>query len=138
MKKIEENIFYRTYIAYLNKDYPATFVSCLYIAFIYIFLLAPIYGLLSDLLSGIDKRTMKLLYAVYVLIILIMVFRKYYNKNIFNRVLSENKIKKTYLPTWSYFLVLPLCMILGIGSYILISVYIIQQFNLEGYLYRLF
>lgn len=138
MRKIEENIFYRTYIAYLNRDYPATFVSCLYITCIYIFLLTPIYGLSVKLLTGVDKNVVKLLYAIYVLIILILVFRKYYNKNIFNRVLNENKIKKRYLPTWSYFIILPLCMVLGIGSYILTSVYIIQKFNLEGYLYNLF
>ncbi|HCA07163.1 hypothetical protein [Chryseobacterium sp.] len=136
MKKIEENIFYRVYIAYLNKDYPATFVSCLYIALIYMFLLAPIYGLCIDLLQGLDKNIVKFIYVIYVATIILIIFKKYYKKAILKNVLDKNKSKQ-YLPTWCYFLILPLSMILGVGFYVLISIQILQRFNLEGYLYKL-
>ncbi|WP_111959229.1 hypothetical protein [Chryseobacterium lathyri] len=137
MKKIEENIFYRVYIAYLNKDYPATFVSCLYIAFVYMFLFAPIYGLCIDLFKGIGKNIIKFLYIIYVAVILIIIFKKYYNKVTLNNILNRNKHKKQYLPTWCYFIILPISMILGIGLYILVSIQILQRLNLEGYLYDL-
>ncbi|KXH79543.1 hypothetical protein [Chryseobacterium kwangjuense] len=137
MRKIEENIFYRVYIAYLNKDYPATFVSCLYITFIYMFLLAPIYGFCIDLLKGLDKNIIKFLYIIYVVIILILIFKKYYNKVTLQAILNGNRNNKQYLPNWCYFLILPVCMIFGIGLYILITIQVLQRFNLEGYLYSL-
>lgn len=137
MKKIEENIFYRIYIAYLNKDYPATLVSCLYITLIYIFLLAPIYGLCIDLLIGINKSIIKILYTIYVLAILFFTFKKYYNKENLSKIIKENRSTKKSLPAWCYFLILPISMIFGLGSYILISIHILQKFNLEGSLYNL-
>jgi len=137
MKKIEENIFYRIYVIYLARDYPAKFVSSLYIAFIYIFLFAPVYGLCVDLIHGVDKLIIKFLYAFYFLLILIRIFIKYYNKVILTNVFKENKNKKIIFPNWCYFLILPLSMIFGIGLYILLSQSIMQKFNLEGYLYNL-
>ncbi len=137
MRKIEENIFYRVYIAYLNKDYPATFVSCLYITFIYMFLLAPIYGLCIDLFKGLDVNIIKFLYIIYVMVIFIVIFKKYYNKVTLNAILNRNKNNKQYLPTWCYFLILPVSMIFGISFYILISIQVLQRFSLEGYLYDL-
>lgn len=137
MRKIEENIFYRVYIAYLNKDYPATFVSCLYITFIYMFLLAPIYGLCIDLFKGLDVNIVKFLYIIYVMVIFIVIFKKYYNKVTLNAILNRNKNNKQYLPTWCYFLILPVSMVFGISFYILISIQVLQRFSLEGYLYDL-
>jgi len=138
MKKIEENIFYRVYNAYLNKDYPAVFVSSLYLIFIYIFLLAPFYGVFVDLLKGMDKVLVKFLYAFYIITISILVFSKYYNNKKLDKILLENKNIKPLLPTWCYFLALPLSMILGIGFYIFISINILKRFNLEGYFYHFF
>jgi len=137
MRKIEENIFYRVYIVYLNKDYPATFVSCLYLTFIYMFLLAPIYGVCIDLFKGLDKNIIKFIYIIYVVVIFVMIFKKYYNKVILHAILNGNKNNKQYLPTWCYFLILPVSMIFGIGFYILISTQVLQRFSLEGYLYDL-
>ena len=137
MKKIEENIFYNIYNSYLKKDYPATFVSSLYISFIYIFLFAPIYGFVVDLLQGIDKSFIKMLYAGYVVFILFFIFKKYYNKKTLNKILKIGETQK-YFKSWIYFLTLPLSMILGVGVYILISINIVKRFNLEGFLYNLF
>lgn len=138
MKKIEEIIFYRIYIAYLKKGDSAKFASCLYIAFIYIFLLAPIYGLLINLLKGISEGAIKFLYVIYLTAIVFIVFRKYYSKSKFEKIFSDNRIKKLFLPTWFYFFVLPLSMIYGVGLYILLSIHVLQRFNLEGMLYDLF
>lgn len=135
--KIEENIFYNIYNSYLKKDYPATFVSSLYISFIYIFLFAPIYGFVVDLLQGINKGFIKILYAGYVVLILFLIFKKYYNKKTLYTILKIGDAQKSF-NSWVYFLMLPLSMILGVGVYILVSIYIVKRFNLEGVFYNLF
>ena len=137
MRKIEENTFYNIYKSYLKKDYPATFVSSLYISFIYIFLFAPIYGFAVDLLHGINKNFIKILYATYVVLILFFIFKKYSNKKTLNKILKIGETQK-HFKSWIYFLMLPLSMILGVGVYILISINIVKRFNLEGFLYNLF
>lgn len=137
MRKIEENIFYNIYGAYLKKDYPAIFVSSLYLSFMYIFLFTPLYGCIIDLLYGINKSTAKFLYAVYAITIAFFVFKKYYNKKTLERVLNNNRNKKNY-KAWYYFLALPFSMCIGIGLYVIISIYVLKRLNMEGVLYRLF
>ena len=102
MKKIEENIFYNIYNSYLKKDYPATFLSSLYISFIYIFLFAPIYGFVVDLIQGIDKSFIKMLYTGYVVFILFFIFKKYYNKKTLNKILKIGETQKYFKSVTSH------------------------------------
>lgn len=121
----------------MKKNEDGKFSASLYIIVIYIFTFAPFYGFIIDLFEGIDKSLKKILYAFYLLIIIFLVVKKYYNNKKLEKILKENK-NKIYFPIWAYFLIFPVSVILGIGTYILISVNILQKFNLEGYLYKLF
>lgn len=140
MKNFIDLIFYKTYLAYEAKNMSGRFLSCLYISFIFLFLCAPIYGFIHDLLIGIPKSAFKWLYVIYILIILGLVTRRYGKREaIFELVKKFRKHNKNKIsPSWPYFLVLPISMVVGIGSYFLLYDYVIHRYELEGLLYEFF
>lgn len=136
MKKVEEYIFYRTYMAYKKKDDPALFSSVMYLIGIYFSLLMPIHSSIIDLFKGIGKNYEKGMMFVCMIIIGIYVIRKYYNPKNLKNILVQNQKKRKILPTWCYFTILPISMVIGVTLYILTSIYIIQGFSLEGIIYQ--
>jgi len=136
MKKVEEYIFYRTYMAYKKKDDPALFSSSMYLIGIYFSLLMPIHSSIIDLFKGIGKNYEKGMMFVCMIIIGIYVIRKYYNPKNLNNILVQNQKKKKILPTWCYFTILPISMVVGVALYGLITSYVIKKFGLEGIIYQ--
>lgn len=67
--------------------------------------------------------------------IIIRIIRKYYNQKNLNDILAQNQ-KKKILPTWFYFTILPISMVIGVALYGLITSYIIKKFDLEGIIYQ--
>ena len=136
MKKIEEYIFYRTYMAYKKKDDPALFSSVMYLIGIYFSLLMPIHSSIIDLFKGIGKNYEKGMMFVCMIIIGIYVIRKYYNPKNLKNILAQNRKKKKILPTWCYFTILPISMVIGVALYGLITSFVIKKFGLEGIIYQ--
>ena len=136
MKKIEEYIFYRTYMAYKKKDDPALFSSLMYLTAIYIFLLMPIYGSIANLFRNNRNIYDQGIVVGSMISIGIYVIRKYYNPKNLKNILAQNQKKRKILPTWCYFTILPISMVIGVTLYILTSIYIIQGFSLEGIIYQ--
>lgn len=136
MKKIEEYIFYRTYMAYKKKNDPALFSSSMYLTTIYIFLLMPIYGFIANLFRNNESIYHRGIVIGNIISIGIYVVRKYYNQKNLNNILAQNQKKKKILPTWLYFTILPISMVIGVALYGLITTYVIKKFDLEGIIYQ--
>lgn len=133
-------IFYRTYLAYEKKKMPGKFSSSLYLACICIFLFLPIFGILNDLFLGASKLILKSILCLYLGVTFFYVFRRFYRNGKLRNILGcfkSNSLNEK-IPTWLFFFILPICMIAGVGLYILLSGYFIQKYSLEGYLYNLF
>ena len=129
MKKVEEYIFYRTYMAYKKKDDPELFSSSMYLIGIYFSLLMPIHSSIIDLFKGIGKNYEKgMMFGC--MIIRIYVIRKYYNPKNLKNILAQNRKKKKILPTWCYFTILPISIVVAL--YGLITSFVIKKFGLEG------
>ncbi len=63
----------------------------------------------------------------------------YFNDDNLKKILSSNtnnKYNKT-VSKWWFFFILPISMVIGIGSYFYISLYLINKYELEGFLYKL-
>ena len=70
------------------------------------------------------------------IIIGIYVIRKYYNPKNLKNILAQNRKKKKILPTWCYFTILPISMVIGVALYGLITSFVIKKFGLEGIIYQ--
>ena len=136
MKKVEEYIFYRTYMAYKKKDDPALFSSSMYLIGIYFSLLMPIHSSIIDLFKGIGKNYEKGMMFGSMISIGIYMIRKYYNPKNLKNILAQNRKKKKILPTWFYFTILPISMVIGVALYGLTTSYVIKKFGLEGIIYQ--
>ena len=123
-------------MAYKKKDDPALFSSSMYLIGIYFSLLMPIHSSIIDLFKGIGKNYEKGMMFGYMIIFCIFVIRYNYNKKNLNNILVQNQKKRKILPTWCYFTILPISMVIGVTLYILTSIYIIQGFGLEGIIYQ--
>ena len=136
MKKVEEYIFYRTYMAYKKKNDPALFSSSMYLTTIYIFLLMPIYGSIANLFRNNRNIYDQGIVVGSMISIGIYVIRKYYNPKNLKNILAQNRKKKKILPTWCYFTILPISMVVGVALYGLTTSYVIKKFGLEGIIYQ--
>jgi|GEM_PF-1087141 hypothetical protein len=135
MKKIEEYIFYRTYIAYKKKNDPALFSSVMYLCAIYMALSLFICGTFANFFRSKYHSYDKWIFIIWYAFIIIRIIRKYYNQKNLNDILAQNQ-KKKILPTWFYFTILPISMVIGVALYGLITSYIIKKFDLEGIIYQ--
>lgn len=105
MKRIEEYIFYRVYIAYKKKDDIPLFSSVMYIIAIYMALSLFICGTFANLFKNQEFPYDKSVFIIWYSFIIIRILKKYYNKNIRNKVLMENSIKNKVFPNWFYFFI---------------------------------
>lgn len=140
MKNIIDLIFYKTHLAYEKENQSGRFFSSLYLSLVILFLCTPFYGLINDLLIGYSKSFLKWIFGIYVAMIFVSVFYRYGKRGMTLALTKQfgNRTSLKKMPSWPFFLILPLAMIIGIGSYILLSIYCIKKYNLEGFLYKLF
>lgn len=139
MSRIKDYIFYRTYLAYLKWDRPPKFTSTAYLILIDIFLLMPIYGVVSDLTVVTDKGANKPLFLVYAGLICFLNFRRYYRKGMVEQILNKHKDRFfNKISIWVILLILPACMVIGVTIYILAYKLIISKYHLKGYLSEFF
>ena len=96
----------------------------------------PIYGSIANLFRNNRNIYDQGIVVGSMISIGIYVIRKYYNPKNLKNILAQNRKKKKILPTWCYFTILPISMVIGIALYILTSIYIIQGFSLEGIIYQ--
>ena len=123
-------------MAYKKKNDPALFSSVMYLIGIYFSLLMPIHSSIIDLFKGIGKNYEKGMMFGCMIIIGIYVIRKYYNPKNLKNILAQNRKKKKILPTWCYFTILPISMVIGVALYGLITSFVIKKFGLEGIIYQ--
>lgn len=137
MTKIADYVFYRMYIAYLKKDDPALFTSILFISTCYFSIFFPLIGTLGNLMKKGESHKNGYIILVYGLLIIFFVGRRYIkNRDDILRRYSKSKYNKS-VPTWMIYIIVPICMVLGIGLFIVIMKTVIRPYNLTGYLYNL-
>lgn len=124
-------------MAYKEKDDIPLFSSVIYIIAIYMALSLFICGTFANLFKSKGFPYDKSIFIIWYSFIIIRILKKYYNKSIRNKILVDNSMKHKLFPNWFYFLLLPLSILLGILLYIICYVYIIDKYNLHGYLYKL-
>lgn len=138
MIKLKNYIFYRTYIEYLKKNDPARFASSLYLSAIEFTLVLPVFGFILELFRYHNVFYGKLIFVLLIIIIALNL-KYYFNDGILKNIITSNKNNKynKTISKWWFFCILPLSMIIGFGSHILISIHIVKEYNLQGFLYKL-
>lgn len=124
MIKIRDYIFYRTYEAYKKKGHSALFSSILYLSACDLFLFSFIYGICIYLLDGIEKKYKYYIFLLYFSIVVFLNIKKYYKTQKIEDLINlyqNNYLNKT-IGSWVFFFILPICMVVGIGFHILISI----------------
>jgi hypothetical protein len=139
MIKFKNYIFYRTYEANKLWGNPPVFSSSLYLSCIEFILTFPILGFILELFRHDTIYYGKLIF-VLLIIIVILNFKYYFNAYNLKKILLNNENNKynKIISKWWFFCILPLSMIIGFGSHILISIHIVKEYNLQGFLYELF
>lgn len=130
--KIFDYIFFRVYSVYLKKNDPARFAGIAYMTTLYVFILFAFLGMILDFMKGIDKIYVKLIFITYFTLILFFNIKRYNTKNILN---IKSKFQINRIPNRLFFMILPLSMTLGIIFYICLKKYIVDEYQLQGYLY---
>lgn len=120
-------IFFRIYRAYKVKHDPAMLNSILYLSCVLMFVLLPITGIIFEMVRK-DGKINLLFFILYFISILAFISVRYGNKkkvnSLYNRYSQHNLNRK--IPTYYFFLILPICIILGVSIYILILKYVIN------------
>jgi uncharacterized membrane protein len=121
---ILDYIFYRAYRAYKKKQGSGHFSATAYCSAICVCAFMPLYCLFDVFLRN-HQSFRKPVVVFYIILIIAGVFIRYFRKNklesIFQRY-RHSKYNKT-IATWLFFLILPLCMIFGVGLTAIIGLY---------------
>lgn len=96
----------------------------------------PIYGSIANLFRNNRNIYDQGIVVGSMISIGIYVIRKYYNPKNLKNILAQNRKKKKILPTWFYFTILPISMVIGVALYGLTTSYVIKKFGLEGIIYQ--
>ena len=101
--------------------------SILYLSCVLMFVLLPITGVIFEMVRKDGKINLSF-FILYFISILAFVTIRYGNKkkvnSLYNRYSQHNLNRK--IPTYYFFLILPICIILGVSIYILILKYVIN------------
>ena len=114
-------IFFRIHMAYKAKHNPAMLNSILYLSCVLMFVLLPIAGVILEITRE-DGRINTVFFILYFISILGFVTMKYGNKKKIKRLYekySQHKFNRI-IPTFCFFLILPICIIWGMSIYIII------------------
>ena len=140
MIRILDYIFYRTYIAYMKKNDPAEFVSPLYLWLCLFFLFLPLFAIFGDMASGDNGIYTNCVFGMYCFFVFIFVYIRYVKKDTIKEIIknfSNCSLNRT-IPTWCFFLALPISMVVGVTGLILVTKYIIYPYGLTGIWYPFF
>ena len=136
--RIIDYIFYRAYIQNEKYDYPATFRSIGYVSGSLFFLFLPIIVPLCDMLEGGERTLSGMFFFLYMVLIFIFIAIRYYQ---YDKIINlrcdyfGSKLNSS-IPTWSIWLILPICMVIGFGSTIFIEIHIVKPYGLTGIVYN--
>ena len=108
-------------MAYEKKHQPGLFSATAYCTVICMFLFMPMLGLL-DILLELQKPQRKKAVIIYLILIIVGVFLRYYRKNQLERILARYRgsVYNKRIQTWLFFLILPLSMVIGVWVYALV------------------
>ena len=126
-------------MAYKAKHDPAMLNSILFLSCVFMFVLLPITGVVFEILREGD-RINPAFFILYFILILGFVTMKYGNKKkieILYEKYSQHKFNRV-IPTYCFFLILPICIIFGISIYVIISKYFIDLDKIRDIIYNVF
>ena len=132
-------IFFRIHMAYKAKHEPAMLNSILYLSCVFMFVLLPITGVVLEIVREGD-RINPAFFILYFILILGFVTMKYGNKKkieVLYEKYSQHKFNRV-IPTYCFFLILPICIIFGISIYVIISKYFIDFDKIRDIIYNVF
>ena len=126
-------------MAYKAKQDPAMLNSILYLSCVFMFVLLPITGVVLEIVWEGD-RINPAFFILYFILILGFVTMKYGNKKkieVLYEKYSQHKFNRV-IPTYCFFLILPICIIFGISIYVIISKYFIDLDKIRDIIYNVF
>ena len=126
-------------MAYKAKHDPAMLNSILYLSCVFMFVLLPITGVVFEIVREGD-RINPAFFILYFILILGFVTMKYGNKKkieVLYEKYSQHKFNRV-IPTYCFFLILPICIIFGISIYVIISKYFIDLDEIRDIIYNVF
>ena len=126
-------------MAYKAKHDPAMLNSILYLSCVFMFVLLPITGVVLEIVWEGD-RINPAFFILYFILILGFVTMKYGNKKkieVLYEKYSQHKFNRV-IPTYCFFLILPICIIFGISIYVIISKYFIDLDKIRDIIYNVF
>ena len=126
-------------MAYKAKHDPAMLNSILYLSCVFMFVLLPITGVVLEIVREGD-RINPAFFILYFILILGFVTTKYGNKKkieVLYEKYSQHKFNRV-IPTYCFFLILPICIIFGISIYVIISKYFIDLDKIRDIIYNVF
>lgn len=132
-------IFFRIHMAYKAKHDPAMLNSILYLSCVFMFVLLPKTGVVLEIVREGD-RINPAFFILYFILILGFVTMKYGNKKkieVLYEKYSQHKFNRV-IPTYCFFLILPICIIFGISIYVIISKYFIDLDKIRDIIYNVF
>ena len=103
------------------------------------FVLLPITGVVLEIVREGD-RINPAFFILYFILILGFVTMKYGNKKkieVLYEKYSQHKFNRV-IPTYCFFLILPICIIFGISIYVIISKYFIDLDKIRDIIYNVF
>ena len=124
-------------MAYKAKHNPAMLNSILYLSCILMFVLLPIAGVILEIARE-DDRINTVFFILYFISILSFVTIKYGNKKKIKRLYkkySQHKFNRI-IPTYCFFLILPICIISGMSIYIIILKYFVDIDKIRDIIYN--
>lgn len=140
MIRIFDYIFYRTYIAYLKANESGQLISPLYLGLCLFFFFIPLSSIIADMMRGDNALYFKGVVAIYCLVIFVPVYIRYMRKGKTRELIGKfsNCSLNRIIPTWCFFLVLPISVVVGVTGTILVSKYIVDPCGLTGIWYPFF
>lgn len=140
MNRILDYIFYRTYIAYVKGNDPAGFISPSYLSLCLFFFFLPLFTIFGDMVRGDNDLYGNCFWGIYVLGIFLFVFIRYLRKGKISMLIGEysNCSLNRTIPTWCFFLILPISMVVGVIGIFLVTRYLIDPCGLTGIWYPFF
>lgn len=132
-------IYIRVFNEYLKKKDPARFAASLYVSMTIGLVFSPILFLCAELLRTENGNADAIIFLLYFTIILVWTVCTF-NKIRIQQLKTElySKRIKLSIPSWCLFTILPIGFIWAIFMYWMILSNLIQPYNLEGSLYKLF
>ena len=124
-------------MAYKAKHDPAMLNSILYLSCVFMFVLLPKTGVVLEIVREGD-RINPVFFILYFILILGFVTMKYGNKKkieVLYEKYSQHKFNRV-IPTYCFFLILPICIIFGISIYVIISKYFIDFDKIRDIIYN--